>query len=301
MSLLLCPAKINLGLAVPYRRPDGYHEIESLFLPVDFCDELTISKADALRLRTENLIELSTRSDFESVSERGNPEKNLLMRIMRAINAERTEPLHLEIFLRKRIPSGAGLGGGSSNAGALLRWLVDEGWIDADRAFTLARSHGADIPFFLDPRPAAVTGYGETIEPLATPEKATVPFRGVLVLSNVVVPTKIAYSELKRPLQSASSSKAGISPGEAYRAFLAGDAKTLSSVVNDFEEVVFRLHPELMSVKQALLECGALYASMTGSGSAIYGLFHTGQEEERLAILRQRFPEHRVVPFGFLF
>lgn len=299
---LLCPAKINLGLSVLFKRPDGYHEIESLFLPIDFCDELTVTPADSLHLRTENLIELSTRSDFEAVSERGHPEKNLLIRLMAAINRDRAEPLRFELFLRKRIPSGAGLGGGSSNAGILLRHLIEVGLLDRSHAFKLARSHGADIPFFLDPRPSAVTGIGEIIEPISQEKDHArlKSIRGILMLSDNVVPTKKAYSELKKPLQPTPQSKAGFSPGRAYQALLEGDAKTLSQFGNDFEEVVFRLHPELASVKAALLDCGAFYAAMSGSGSAIFGLYDRMQEDERLAFLRQRFPAYRAVPFGFI-
>jgi 4-diphosphocytidyl-2-C-methyl-D-erythritol kinase len=298
---LLCPAKINLGLLVAFKRPDGYHEIESLFLPVDFCDELTVRPSASLHLRTENLIETVTASDFEAVSERGNPEKNLLIRIMEAVNRNRAQPLHFELFLRKRIPSGAGLGGGSSNAGTLLRHLVKGGWLDMHQAFDLARRLGADIPFFLDPRPSSVTGIGDVIEPLSEEEDhpRLKAIRGVLVLSDIVVPTKNAYSELKRPLQQGLPAKAGSGPGRAYQALLEGDAKALSQFSNDFEEVVFRLHPELAGVKKALLDCGAFYASMSGSGSAVFGLYdEADREAERLACLRQKLPGYQAVPFG---
>lgn len=299
---LFCPAKINVGLSVPFKRADGYHEIESLFLPIDYCDELTITFSNQTQFRSENLIPVSTKSDFDAVSERGNPENNLLIKTLVAVN--QFKPIHLDLYLKKRIPSGAGLGGGSSNAGRLLSWLTNQQIITQKQAFQIAVSLGADIAFFLDPVPSAVSGIGDQIQPLNDINYNRLSkLSGILVLSNIVISTKFAYSELKRPLQSASVSKSGrsLSPQVAFNALLDGDSEALSQQVsNDFEEVVFRLHPELDEVKTALKKEGAFYSSLTGSGSGLFGIFANNIGfEESLHSLEAKYSDFCFVRFGF--
>ncbi|MBW7859413.1 MAG: hypothetical protein H3C43_14235 [Leptonema sp. (in: Bacteria)] len=300
-EILLCPAKINLGLSVPYKRTDGYHEIESLFLPIDYCDELTVSLSNQTQFHSENLIPVATKLDFEAVSERGNPKNNLLLKVIEAANQHRS--IQLNIFLKKRIPSGAGLGGGSSNAGRLLSWLVNQNLLSHKEAFDIAVSNGSDIAFFLNPTAASVKGTGDQILHFTDTDSAKLSqLRGILVLSNIVVSTKFAYSELKRPLQSASVSKSGrsLSPQAAFNALLDGDAETLAQLSNDFEEVVFRLHPELDEVKSALNKNGAFYSSMTGSGSGLFGIFTSSTGfEESFRSLEAQFTDFCFVRFGF--
>lgn len=316
-AVCTCPAKINFGLRVAHRRPDGYHEIESVFLPIDFHDTLRIETGPPAAsdgggrpsfqssLRTENQIGLATGADFEAVSERGNPRNNLVLRVLDCLNDTRPLAIQIDLHLTKRIPSGAGLGGGSSDAGTLLRWLRDSGTITPEEAFACARANGADIPFFLEPVPSIVTGIGEIIRPVHDePLLASLRnLHGVLALSTFVIPTKNAYSELKRHLHATSDDNSGSRSERALRALAGADATALQEVRNDFEEFAFRLHPELERVKATLQGNGAMYASMTGSGSAIYGLFPhpVTMEEEGMARMLLEWSEFRFVPFRFQF
>lgn len=319
VAVCSCPAKINFGLQVKFRRPDGYHEIESVFLPIDFADTIEITRPSyaegesgnnpktarpplSSELTTENLIPVATAKDFEAVSERGDPRKNLVMRSLECINADQANPIQLHLHLKKRIPSGAGLGGGSSDAGTLLRWLVQTGRVDPGQAFRCAKGVGADVPFFLNPVPSIVTGIGDEIEPVRDSHLISGLSRitGVLALSSFVIPTKNAYLELKRPLQSASDRKSGSHSEGALKALLDAEESVLAEVRNDFEEFAFRLHPELERVKKAFRENGAIYSSMTGSGSAVYGLFHSGHEARAILGLETELAGFRFVPFRFL-
>lgn len=294
---LISPAKINIGLEVGHRRPeDGYHYIASVLIPISFGDELHIEESpqDQDSFASENHLFHQARSDFEAVSERGNPENNLLVQILRKSAPYRTKSLHLRLV--KRIPSGAGLGGGSSNAGLLLSYLCQRSLVEPRYAWQLALETGADVPFFMQPAAALLTGIGERRKPIKVGTGL-----GLLALSGIVINTKEAYRGLKRPLQRKPHPETlqgwSRKTGEALAA---SRWVALKSLINDFEDVVFSMYPLLKEVKRAFLAEGAQYALLSGTGSSLYGLVAT---EKRQGLLARRmqdiFPGIHFVPFCF--
>lgn len=224
-------AKINWSLRITGRRADGYHDLETVFQTISLHDTLVFRESDALTLTCDDP---SIPAD----------ETNLVLRAARAVGAERTA-----IELRKRIPAGGGLGGGSSNAAATLRALGGE----RSDLHELALSLGSDVPFFLLGGTAYAVGRGEVLTPLAS--LAGIPL--LLVLPEERVSTREAFARITR-----YSKPLGI---EAY-----GDR---SNFTNDFEEPVFAMHPGLRALKERLYDAGAVWAQMTGSGSTIVGAF----------------------------
>ncbi|MGH0028405.1 MAG: 4-(cytidine 5'-diphospho)-2-C-methyl-D-erythritol kinase [Myxococcota bacterium] len=253
------PAKVNLGLRVRARRADGYHEIESLFVPIDLCDrvELRVAKGRP----AEVVLRLHDATPDVPADDR-----NLAARAARRFLTAGALRAAVAIDLTKRIPSGAGLGGGSSDAGAVLR-LLDRafpGALTGDALARLARALGADVPFFLDPRPARVRGVGERIEPAAG------------VASRVLL--------LVKP-------EARLATAEVYRARDAlGPAPEPSPddpLHNDLEAAAVRLCPQVRRLRQGLLEAGARAVALSGSGPTLYGVF--GDRDQARAAAR-RFP-----------
>ena len=291
---MLSPCKINLGLRVFHRlRSDGRHCLATIFVPIDFGDEIAFSTASVPELVTRNLLPPHCRDDFESVSERGNREGNLLWKILtRALPAGRG----LRVELTKRVPTGAGLGGGSSNAAALLSHLMSLGVLDAPAARGLAEMLGSDIAFFLEEGPQLAFGTGDRLEPIALG-----PGCGVLCLPPMRSATGAAYAGLKRPLQGGPAP--GTWPslnGAVRRALASSEWKEIRTLTNDFEGVVFSLEPKLAGIKAAFLEAGAPYASLSGSGSALFALTGGPVDAEKLAsAMRLRFSDCSFVVFAF--
>lgn len=291
------PAKINIGLRVLERRAsDGFHAIESIFVPISFGDEMIIEHSLDFSLTTENLLREPSRSAFEAVTERGKISDNLVWRCMQKLKAHSHEGL--KVHLKKRIPAGAGLGGGSSNAGTLLRYFHHHyrQLLDDRDAFEIAADLGSDVPFFLHRKPRLVTGRGEILADIDVG-----PGWGVLCLPHVVVPTKEAYADLKRPLQPAPVSETVSELTLEIRQALSGSNwKGIRKLENDFESVVFPKFPVLAEVKEFFYNKEALYSSMTGSGSAIFALVET---ESRAEALKQEsqfaFPAFQFESFSF--
>jgi 4-diphosphocytidyl-2-C-methyl-D-erythritol kinase len=236
-------AKINWSLRVIGKRPDGYHDIETLFQTISLHDVLTIETAERLSL---------TCTDPSIPTD----DTNLVLRAARAIGV--TARIHLE----KRIPAGGGLGGGSSDAAALLT-AFDR------RDPAIALSLGSDVPFFLLGGTAYGTGRGEIVEPL--PRVAPVPL--LLLIPNERVLTAQAYAMLRR-----FSPPLGI---ERFRAMIADDLLDhASELINDFEEAVFAKLPHLHALKTRLYDEGAAWAGMSGSGSTIVGAFRSPADRD---------------------
>jgi len=244
--------KINLGLHILSKRPDGYHNIETVFYPVNnLCDALEIVPAGGGK----------TTFSQTGILVGGNPEDNLVMKAYRLLKEDYTLP-EIAIYLRKQIPLGAGLGGGSSDAAFMIKLLNDfiSLNLSIEQMETYAGRIGADCPFFIQNRPVFAEGTGTVFSPVAISLQA---YNLVIVKPPVSVSTKEAYAQVK-PHQPAVSLKDIIClPVTEWKNLL----------VNDFESGVFALYPEIEKVKQQLYAEGAVYASMTGSGSAVFGLF----------------------------
>lgn len=257
------PSKINIGLYVTARRPDGYHDLETVFYPIPLHDNLEIKPLKGSNapyaLQTAGL-----KID-------GRPEQNLIVRVYEAMRREFSLP-PLDIYLYKRVPTGAGLGGGSSDAAAMMTMLNETfslGLSDEEMERRVS-AFGADCAFFVRSRPCYATGIGDRLTPIGLSLRGYVL---VLVKPAVSVSTREAY--------------AGIAPRRpAYdlrEALLQPVGKWRECVGNDFEESVFPAHPTVAAIKETLYDMGAVYASMTGSGSAVYGLFgHRVDEAERV-------------------
>ena len=246
--------KINLGLHVVGKRPDGYHNLETIFLPVhSFSDELFIEPAPDSR----------TTMHQDGIALDNAPDDNLCIRAYRLLHDEFDIP-PVTIRLTKHIPFGAGLGGGSSDAAFTLKMLNEMfalGLSTSDLEQRAARL-GADCAFFIQNRPAYATGIGDRLEPLDLDFTA---YRIVVEIPPAEhVSTREAYAGLhiqggNRP----DLRQAVCQPVAVWR----------NLIVNDFETSVFPAHPAIAALKDDMYRRGALYASMTGSGAAVFGLF----------------------------
>ena len=244
-------AKINLGLNIVERRSDGYHNLETVFYPIGLTDVLEIVPAQGSE---------STLTTY------GNPvacpvEKNLVMKALRLMQRHYNVP-EVDVYLYKHIPDGAGLGGGSSDASSTMLMLNDmfNLGIEKNKLARLVATLGADCPFFIYNQPMMATGIGDVLTPINVSLKAMYLF---LVKPAVSVPTKVAYSRVT-PAPSATSLEIDVAKNVSQWCGL---------VKNDFEPSVFAAFPELAEIKTTIKDSGALYASMSGSGSSIFGIF----------------------------
>jgi 4-diphosphocytidyl-2-C-methyl-D-erythritol kinase len=254
-------AKLNLDLRVLARRPDGYHELRTIFQ--------TISLADTL--------DLSYTPDRRTTIEIDDPlhlPDNLAVRAAEMVLRGMRLKGRVELRLRKQIPMGAGLGGGSSDAAAVLLALpVLAGRVmDVSILSRLGGQLGSDVPFFLLGGTAAAIGRGTELFPLRDAPART----GVLVTPGVHVSTAEAYRDLGPSL----TIELQQNKIDSFQS-LVWDGGVSEAARNDFEAVVFRQHARLAQVKRKLLRAGASPALMTGSGSAVFGLFPTGDEASR--------------------
>ncbi|MEP7220073.1 MAG: 4-(cytidine 5'-diphospho)-2-C-methyl-D-erythritol kinase [Bacteroidota bacterium] len=273
-------AKINLGLEVIRRRPDGYHDINTIFAAVDLHD--TIS----LRPRADGDIHCRVEGNDSLASDRN----NLCVRAAEALRRA-TGCLHgLDILLRKRIPMGAGLGGGSSDAATVLKgaaaiWEINPGH---KILHELAVGLGSDVPFFLG-APLAVAGSrGEELRGL----EMNLPHAILLVNPGIHVATPWAYGAINRTSERPASDLTKI----LQRVF-DDPALLAGKLVNDFEPAVFAEHPGLRMLKERLYGSGAFFALMSGTGSTMFGLFHRTEDALRAAT---SFPDcwHAVTRFA---
>lgn len=250
--------KINLGLHVVGKRPDGYHDLETIFLPVhDLCDELEIRESTTLQMVQEGIV-------LDNV-----PEDNLCNKAWQLLHNEFDIP-PVSIRLKKNIPFGAGLGGGSSDAAFTLKMLNEMFALGLDTAALErhAARLGADCAFFIQNRPAYATGIGDQLEPMPEFRIQNSEFRiEIEIPEGEHVSTKEAYSGLS-PFTSHLSPRPDLR--EAVKRPIA-DWRDL--IVNDFEASVFPSHPAIAALKDDMYRRGALYASMTGSGAAVFGIF----------------------------
>lgn len=254
-------AKINLGLRVTGRRSDGYHDLDTIFYPIPLCDALEVVPMTSSQ-QTDIQLHI-VGAELE-----GALDDNLVVRAYRLLKGEFPDLPAVEVWLYKHIPSGAGLGGGSADATFMLRLLntmFTLGLTDK-RLETLSSTLGADCPFFVRNTAVRATGTGNVFSPVTLDLTG---YRIVVVKPPVFVSTREAFSRIDRLLPAPPEGREE-EPVEAP--FPLGEDWS-EAFVNDFEQSVFPLHPELAAIKRKLYDAGATYASMSGSGSALYGLF----------------------------
>ncbi|MCD6116081.1 4-(cytidine 5'-diphospho)-2-C-methyl-D-erythritol kinase [bacterium] len=267
-------AKINIGLSVTQRRNDGYHNIETLFQEIDLCDEIIFS-----------------RSDNSTTIKSDNPElpldsSNLMYHAFELFKSNASASGGLNIDIKKRIPMGGGLGGGSSNAAATLvaANILWNNPLSSKHLLSLAQKIGSDVPFFITGGTAIGRGRGEELSFLKIPDD----WFAVLVCPGINISTKWAYGELKIAL---TNEKKITNFNALFTDWLID--RFQSELYNDFEVPVFKLYPELQHIKDQLYKKGAFYASMSGSGSTIYGLF----KSSKVGLRVQKFFSNKYVSF----
>jgi 4-diphosphocytidyl-2-C-methyl-D-erythritol kinase len=252
---ILAPAKINLGLRIVGVRPDGYHELDSLFLPLDLADTLEVRSAPAAEIEVRLQVDGAAPKD----------DSNLAIRAARAFCEATGQALRVEIELAKQTPMAAGLGGGSSDAAAVLRALARQqaDRLSAPQLSRLALGLGADVPFFLDPRPTRVRGIGERLEP--APDLPSL----ALVLANPGegVPTAEAYRAYDALGSTPSPELPELPRVDPLRTEILGPL-----LRNDLEAAATRLCPAIARLRVALEQAGALAVGLSGSGATLYGV-----------------------------
>lgn len=260
---LPAPAKVNLGLRIVGCREDGYHLLESLLAPIDLADRVEIQRSDS------SSVELRVEGDVPGVPEDGS---NLAVRAAVAFLRAAGIETGLRLVLEKRIPAAAGLGGGSSDAAAVLRGLarIHPAAVSPQRLRELALGLGADVPFFLDPRPALVTGVGERIEPI--PGLPALPL--ILAHPGVGLATADVYRAYDASGASLTPDRAGSTmPGITALREGGGDQALVELLENDLEQVAVGLCPRIGELREVIEASGALAVGMSGSGPAVFGIF----------------------------
>ncbi|MBW6458595.1 MAG: 4-(cytidine 5'-diphospho)-2-C-methyl-D-erythritol kinase [FCB group bacterium] len=266
MITLQSYAKINIGLRILGRRPeDGYHLLETIFQEVDLADVIRIETRKRRGTFGERF---SMSCDDPAIPCDG---KNLIMQAIDTMMPFLPQDLGLNIRLQKRIPVGAGLGGGSSNAAAILRWLNREAGLQENELSALAVRIGADVPFFLHGGTAYATGIGEVLRPIGIPKS----WFAVLVFPGIGISTAWAYGQLRNSLT--AKPKKAIIPSQLENEF------SWQIFENDFEKAIIPSYPEIGSIKERLYESGVSYAGLSGSGSTVFGVCETCDAAERVA------------------
>ena len=264
-------AKINLGLNVVERRPDGYHNLQTVFYPVPLTDALEVQpmtdgfpSAVACDLKVSN------------IQIEGDEQRNLVVRAYQLLKADFPQLPRLHTHLWKGIPTQAGMGGGSSDCAYMIMLLNEMFGLGLSEAQMIdyAARLGADCAFFIWSKPCYAEGIGERLQPV------TLDLSGwhiAVVRPDIPVPTKEAFSRITPHYPKKNCREVVMQPVETWR----------EDLINDFEESVFALHPELGAVKDRLYDMGATYAAMSGSGSALFGLFRDAPE-----LISQEFKDH---------
>jgi len=242
-------AKINIGLNIVEKRTDGFHNIETIFYPIPLYDALEIIPAEKSTLTISGI-------DIPDAVE-----NNLVMRAYQMIKADFDLP-ELSIYLHKNIPLGAGLGGGSSDAASMIKLLNGSFslCLTFEQMENYASKLGSDCSFFIRNQPAFATQRGEILQPI---ELSLDSYLLAIIKPPVHISTRDAYRIISPKAPEKSINELVNSPIETWREI----------IQNDFESVIFPTFPLLKDIKEALYQQGAIYAAMSGSGSALYGIF----------------------------
>ena len=263
-------AKINLGLNVVEKRADGYHNLQTVFYPVPIMDALEIvPMSDGFPSDVDCDLKVT------NITIEGDEQRNLVVRAYQLLKADFPDLPRVHAHLWKGIPTQAGMGGGSSDCGYMIRLLnetFDMG-LSSEQMQQYAARLGADCAFFIESRACYAEGIGERLEPIDLDLSG---WHIGVVRPDIPVPTKEAFSRIHPHYPALNCRDVVKQPVETWR----------DRLTNDFEESVFVLHPEIGAVKEQLYKMGATYAAMSGSGSALFGLF-----KDEPDALRQTFPD----------
>ncbi len=250
---LKSPAKINVGLNVIRKRDDGFHDIETIFYPINIFDELTFEKADSFHFTSNN-------KDLESDS------NNLIIKAKILLEQFSGKIINVKISLNKNIPIGAGLGGGSSNCASTLLSLNElyNLNIDENKLRKIALQLGSDVPFFINPKPSIASSRGEILNEI----NFKINFPILIVNPGIHVSTKWAFENLK-----VKQPEFRLTEMISEKTFSFETMK--DKISNDFEKIVFNKYPEIADIKSKMYKLGALFSLMTGTGSTVFGIFKT--------------------------
>ena len=254
-------AKINLGLNIVSKREDGYHNLETVFYPIPLYDALEIKYMDE-KFPSQVACDLKVTGNAVECDE----QNNLVVKAYNLLAEDYKLP-RVHAHLYKRIPSQAGLGGGSSDAAFMIR-LLDERFrlnIGNPEMEKYAARLGADCAFFIEAEPAYAEGIGDELMPVDGPKGNLNGYYLAIVKPDIAVSTKEAYAAITPTATSKSCREIVRQPIETWK----------EELVNDFEAPIFKLNPELAEIKEKLYQQGAKYAAMSGSGSALFGIFET--------------------------
>jgi 4-diphosphocytidyl-2-C-methyl-D-erythritol kinase len=293
--------KINLGLHILNKREDGYHNLETVFYPLPLKDALEIVRKDHGRWTTDDSTPthdspLTTHVTFSSTGLQiaGDEANNLCIKAYHLLKKDFPQLPPIQMHLHKAIPMGAGLGGGSAD-GAFALKLLNEKFqlgLNDEQLISYALQLGSDCPFFIINKPCYATGRGEKLEAVELDLSA---YKFAIINPGIHVNTGWAFTNLnlsgrsanssnqsdssKRPDSEQNSTSSGRLERPDVRAIIQQHISTWKDqLINDFEEPVCKAHPEIAAIKQQLYDAGAVYASMTGSGSTVFGIFEKEPE-----------------------
>jgi len=246
-------AKINIGLYITEKREDGFHNLETIFYPTTFSDILEIHKSK------ENNGNYKFVNYGASIN--CSDENNLIVKAYKLLYDKYNLPA-INIYLQKIIPMGAGLGGGSADAAYMINSLNSYFKLNLPKELLkkYAESLGSDCPFFIENTPCFASGKGEILESI---NLSLQDYKLIIVKPTCKVSTANAYANIKPKKAKFDLRKLAKLPIEKWK----------NNISNDFEDYIFKIYPEISNIKQGLYKAGAIYASMSGSGSAVYGIF----------------------------
>lgn len=283
-TVLKSYAKINIGLRILNKRDDGYHNLETIFYPIKLFDEIIVSIEPA----TDNFNSVILKSNKSFIPlNRDNLCYKSVEKFFTVFQIKSNFKIYIN--LKKNIPVGGGLGGGSSNASAVIRFLVNFFNIDVQthrqKIIDIALSVGSDVPFFLMMKTCYASGRGEKMKLL---KNFKIDYDILIVNPNLHVSTKWAFSNLN--LHKGNYKDPLLNEVQEF------DLSRKEIFENDFEEIVFNKFSLIRSIKSTLLSSGAVYASMSGSGATVYGFFEKNQKEI-VNLCRKNFEEKRYFTF----
>ena len=263
-------AKINLGLNVVEKRPDGYHNLQTVFYPVPIMDALEI-----IPMNEGFPSDVDCDLKVTNIHIEGDEQRNLVVRAYRLLKQDFPSLPRIHTHLWKGIPTQAGMGGGSSDCAYMIRILNEtfDLQLTDEQMQRYAAQLGADCAFFIKSIPCYAEGIGEKLVPISLDLSG---WHIGVVRPDIPVPTKEAFSRIHPNYPELNCREVVMQPVETWH----------NTLVNDFEESVFALYPEIGAIKEQLYKMGATYAAMSGSGSALFGLFKEKPDE-----LRQAFPD----------